>query len=69
MKNSGLYTPESLAEEALVIMGRVNAFAVYVRNQKYSIDREVCAALLGFDLEDNPIEESEAEVGACRTLE
>lgn len=69
MKNSGLYTPESLAEEALMIMGRVNAFADYVRNQKYSIEREVCAALLGFDLADNPIEESEAEVRACSTLE
>lgn len=69
MKNSGLYAPENLAEEALMTMGRVNAFADYVRNQKYSIEREVCAALLGFDLEDNPIEESEAEVRTCSTLE
>lgn len=49
---NGVYAPETLNEEALMLMGRVNAFAAYVRGVKYSIDREICAAMLGFKLEE-----------------
>ena len=69
MKNSGVYAPENLKEEALMVMGRVNAFADYVRKQDYNIEREMCAVLLGFDLEEKPAEEPEAEVEKCPTSE
>lgn len=32
--------------------GAVRRFGSYVRAQKYAIDREMCAILLGFDLDD-----------------
>lgn len=52
MKNNEVYVPETITEEALMILGRVNAFAAYVKTCKYSVDREICAAMLGFKLED-----------------
>lgn len=52
MKNRNrMFVPEDANEEALMLMGRVEALAAYVRLEKYSIEREVVAALLGFDLE------------------
>lgn len=53
-----VYTPENQNEEALMLMGRVNAFAAIVRNDKYSIPREVAAAILGFDLDEDEEEEA-----------
>lgn len=53
MKNHNeVYIPENSFEEALMLMGRVNALAAYVRSQEYSIPRETIAAILGFDLEE-----------------
>ena len=51
-RNIDTYTPENNTEEALMLMGRVNAFAAYVRSEKYSVSREVCADMLGFELEE-----------------
>lgn len=58
-KNEDIYAPETINEEALMLMGRVNAFAAYVKSKRYSIDREVCAAMLGFELEDEECSTSE----------
>lgn len=33
-----------------MLAGRVEAFANYVVHEKYSITREMCAAMLGFEL-------------------
>ena len=33
-----------------MLVGRVEAFAAYVAQEKYSITREMCAAMLGFEL-------------------
>ncbi|RHT55069.1 hypothetical protein DW757_16395 [Clostridium sp. AM29-11AC] len=52
MKNRNrMFVPEDANEEALMLMGRVEALAAYVCLEKYSIEREVVAAILGFDLE------------------
>lgn len=51
-KNNDIYIPENNLEEGYMLMGRINAFAAYVRGARYSIDRNVCAAMLGFDLEE-----------------
>ena len=52
MKNRNrMFVPEDANEEALLLMGRVEALAAYVCLEKYSIEREVVAAILGFDLE------------------
>ena len=32
--------------------GRIKAFAAYVNSTKYSIEREICASMLGFELEE-----------------
>ncbi len=50
-KKYDVYIPEDKEEEALMIMGRINAFAAYVRREKYNIARETCAAMLGFELD------------------
>lgn len=52
MRETDIYVPENALEESYMLMGRVNAFAAYVRREKYAIDRGVCAAMLGFDLEE-----------------
>ncbi len=52
MKNRNrMFIPEDANEEALMLMGRVEALAAYVCVEKYSIEREVVAAILGFDLD------------------
>lgn len=58
-RNNDAYIPETNVEEALMLMGRVNAFAQYVRTNKHYIDREACAAMLGFELEDDECSTSE----------
>lgn len=44
------FTPETAGEEHALLAGRVEAFAAYVVNEKYSISKEMCAAMLGFEL-------------------
>lgn len=44
------FTPETVDEEYAMLAGRVEAFASYVVQEKYSISREMCAAMLGFEL-------------------
>lgn len=51
MRNNNLmFAPESKGEKALVLMGRVEAAAAYIRKSQY-IDREIIADMLGVDLE------------------
>lgn len=52
MRETDIYIPENVSEESYMLMGRVNAFAAYVREEKHAIDRSICAAMLGFDLEE-----------------
>lgn len=52
------YTPENLAEKLFELVGRVKAFAAYVNSTKYSIERELCASMLGFELENEEEKES-----------
>lgn len=44
------FIPETVDEEYAMLAGRVEAFASYVVQEKYSISREMCAAMLGFEL-------------------
>lgn len=48
------FTAETAAEECAMLVGRVEAFAAYVAQEKYSITREMCAAMLGFALPEEP---------------
>lgn len=57
------FTPETASEEYALLAGRVEAFAAYVAQEKYSITREMCAAMLGFELPtevETPREEADA---------
>lgn len=57
------FTPETASEEYALLAGRVEAFANYVVHEKYSITREMCAAMLGFELPtevETPREEADA---------
>lgn len=52
MKNRNrMFAPEDANEEALMLMGRVEALAAYVNLKLDSVEGEVVAALLGFDLD------------------
>lgn len=44
------FTPETAGEEHAMLVGRLEAFAAYVVQEEYSISREMCAAMLGFEL-------------------
>ena len=46
------YVPENPAEELFELIGRVKAFTDYVNVCKFAIDRETCAAILGFELKE-----------------
>lgn len=51
MRNNNLmFAPENKGEEALMLMGRVEAVAAYIRKSQY-IDQEIIADMLGVDLE------------------
>lgn len=56
------YVAETDKEEYAILVGRLEAFAAYVNSQKYSIDREICSKILGFELEEErePEEKKEA---------
>ena len=57
------FTPETAGEEHAMLVGRLEAFAAYVAQEKYSITREMCAAMLGFELPtevETPREEADA---------
>lgn len=54
-----VYAPENQNEEALMLMGRVNAFAAFVRTCKYSIPCEEAAAILGFELDEDVEEDGQ----------
>ena len=42
------FTASNAAEEFALLVGRVEAFAAFVNESKYSIERELCAKMLGF---------------------
>lgn len=47
MRNNNLmFAPENKGEEALMLMGRVESAAAYIRKSQY-IDREIIADMLG----------------------
>lgn len=52
MKNRNrIFIPEDANSEALMLMGRVEALAAYVNLRQDSVEGEVVAAILGFDLD------------------
>ena len=55
------FTPETASEEYALLAGRVEAFANYVVQEKYSISREMCAAMLGFELPEEQIVKLESD--------
>ena len=56
------FTAETVNEKYAMLAGRMEAFASYVAQQKYNIEREVCAAMLGFELPDESREEADHEI-------
>lgn len=57
------FTPETASEEYALLAGRVEAFAAYVAQEQYNIERKVCAAMLGFELPEEQPEEDEPDDG------
>lgn len=58
------YIPENPAEELFELVGRVKAFESYVNATKHPIQRDLCAAILGFELkEDKEYAEDDCTVG------
>ena len=45
------FTASNAAEEFALLVGRMEAFAVFVNESPYSIERELCAKMLGFALD------------------
>lgn len=67
-KENRMFIPEDANDEALMLMGRVEALAAYVNLKPYSVKREVIAAILGFDLDSEtgceiPQEKKKGEQG------
>lgn len=50
MNENMVYIPLKLFNELIELKGRVKAFEAHTINTKFSIEREECAAMLGFDL-------------------
>lgn len=55
------FIPETASEEYALLAGRVDAFANYVVHEKYSITKEMCAAMLGFKLPTEQTVKSESD--------
>lgn len=55
------FTPETVDEEYAMLAGRVEAFASYVVQEKYSISKEMCASILGFELPEEQIVKLESD--------
>ncbi len=55
------FTAENAGEECAMLAGRVEAFAAYVVQEKYSISKEMCAAMLGFELPTEQTVKSESD--------
>lgn len=55
------FTPETAGEEHAMLVGRLEAFAAYVVQEEYSISKEMCAAMLGFELPEEQTEEDEPD--------
>lgn len=55
------FTPETASEEYALLAGRVEAFANYVVHEKYSISKEMCAAMLGFELPEEQTVKSKSD--------
>lgn len=55
------FMPETVDEEYAMLAGRVEAFANYVVHEKYSISKEMCAAMLGFELPEEQIVKFESD--------
>ena len=55
------FTPETAGEEHAMLVGRLEAFAAYVVQEEYSISREMCAAMLGFELPTEQTVKSESD--------
>ena len=51
-RKNDVFCADNQYEEALMLMGRVNALAGMVQASKYSVDCEVVAAVLGFELDE-----------------
>lgn len=52
-----MFVPSDGNEELLVLAGRVQAFAEFVNRSHYSIPRELCADMLGFELKKENTED------------
>ena len=51
-RKNDVFCADNQYEEALMLMGRVNALAGIVQASKYSVDCEVVTAVLGFELDE-----------------
>lgn len=56
-RKNDVFCADNQYEEALMLMGRVNALAGIVQASKYSVDCEVVAAVLGFELDEKKDDE------------
>lgn len=55
------FTPETAGEEHAMLVGRLEAFAAYVVQEEYSISKEMCATMLGFELPTERTVKSESD--------
>lgn len=58
-KFEGNIVPENGEEELLMMAGRVNALEAYINKSEYA-DREIVAAIMGFDLKSQEQKEVDA---------
>lgn len=53
MDENMIYVPLDLFKELVEANGRMKSFASFVRRSDYSISKKECAAVLGFELEED----------------
>lgn len=53
MDENMVYVPLDLFKELVEVNGRMKAFASFVNQSDYSIKREECASMLGFELKED----------------
>ena len=53
MKRYTDYEPETVGEEFMLLLGRVEALGIYLEMEKGNyVDRKIVAAIMGIELED-----------------
>lgn len=67
MKRYTDYEPETVGEEFMLLLGRVEALGIYLDMEKGNyVDRKIVAAIMGIEIEEKEKESPRKEIRASR---